>query len=101
MSLLSEQLTVGERMARARRFAGLEQAEMAEHLNRNRNTISAWERGVNEPPFSAVVAWARLTGQPVEWFAGVNAETPSTEAEGVSSLSQHSVRPKGLEPLTF
>lgn len=33
--------------------------------------------------------------------APVNAETAPAEAEAVSSLSQHSVRPKGLEPLTF
>ncbi|MFK4761188.1 helix-turn-helix transcriptional regulator [Microbacterium sp. ZW T5_45] len=97
MSLLNEQLTVGERMARARRFAGLEQVEMAEHLGRNRNTISAWERGVNEPPFSAVVTWARLTGQPVEWFAGVNAETAPASAGAVST----DVRLEGLEPPTF
>ncbi|WP_341935524.1 helix-turn-helix domain-containing protein [Microbacterium sp. LWO14-1.2] len=40
--------------------------------------------------------------QPIPEGRGrVNAETASTEVEAVSSLSQHSVRPKGLEPLTF
>lgn len=31
----------------------------------------------------------------------IDAKTAPAEAEAVSSLSQHSVRPKGLEPLTF
>lgn len=67
-----------------------------------RPTISAWERGLREPSFSQVVAWARLTGQSLDILVdAVNAETASTEVEAVSSLSQHSVRPKGLEPLTF
>lgn len=104
MSLLADNptWTIADRIKRARLLAGLDQDDVAEACGVARPTVSAWETGKTEPKFSSLVRVARLTGQPLEWFAAaVNAETASTEVEAVSSLSQHSVRPKGLEPLTF
>jgi transcriptional regulator with XRE-family HTH domain len=72
-----------ERMSRARLFAGLDQSQMATMLGKSRNTVSAWERGVNEPSVTDVARWALITGQTIEWIVWGD------------------VRPKGLEPLTF
>lgn len=69
--------TVGARLARARRFAGLEQADLAVTLNRSRSTISAWERGLTDPPMSAVASWAQLTGRTIDWIA--YGDTPPTD----------------------
>ncbi|WP_193752186.1 helix-turn-helix transcriptional regulator [Microbacterium oxydans] len=98
-------LSLGEVLALYRQMSGLDQLQMGERVGASRPTISAWERGLREPSFSQVVSWSQITGQPIEPLieaaARANAETASTEVEAVSSLSQHSVRPKGLEPLTF
>lgn len=69
MSTVTAPSTPAQRMTRARLFAGLEQAQMAEALGKSRNTISAWERGVNDPPLSAVALWARMTGRTIDWIA--------------------------------
>ncbi|WP_294947649.1 helix-turn-helix transcriptional regulator [uncultured Microbacterium sp.] len=69
MSTVTTATTPGQRMTRARLFVGLDQNAMAEALGKSRNTISAWERDVNEPPLSAVAAWARLTGRSIDWIA--------------------------------
>lgn len=55
---------------------------MAARLNVGRSTISNWERGLAEPQVSHFVRWARITGQPLEWFA-------------------ERVRPEGFEPPTY
>ena len=95
-------MTLGELLAFYRKRSGIEQVEMAAQFGVNRATVSGWENGRTEPKFSQVVAWARITGQPIDALVeAVNAETASTEVNAVSSLSQHSVRHKGLEPLTF
>ena len=95
-------LTLGQLLQMFRQMKGLDQTEMGELIGASRPTISAWERDAREPSFSQVVAWARITGQPLDALIdAVNAKTAPAEAEAVSSLSQHSVRPKGLEPLTF
>ncbi|GEM_PF-2195296 len=62
-------MTVGERMTRARLFSGYQQEDMADLLGRTRNTIGNWERGSNEPPFSAVAEWAQITRVSLEWIA--------------------------------
>ncbi|WP_096359409.1 helix-turn-helix domain-containing protein [Microbacterium sp. TPU 3598] len=94
--------TLVDRLRKSRLLAGLEQAQIADALGVARNTVSNWERGRSEPSATYFVRWAHATGVTLDWLAeGVNAETAPTEVEAVSSLSQHSVRPKGLEPLTF
>lgn len=91
-----------KRLRVSRLLAELEQDEMAAAIGVSRGTVSNWERGRSEPGATYFVRWARVTGVTLEWLAeSVNAETAPTEVEAVSSLSQHSVRPKGLEPLTF
>ncbi|WP_179516238.1 helix-turn-helix domain-containing protein [Microbacterium sp. JAI119] len=94
--------TLGELLAKARKDAGLDQTQLAAAVGVARNSLSNYETGRSMPQFDVTARIAAACGVSLEWLAtGVNAETASTEAEAVPSLSQHSVRPKGLEPLTF
>ncbi len=77
-----------ERLRRSRLVAGLDQEQLAAALGYNRNTISAWERGVNEPPFSAVARWARLTGTSLDWLAYGDEEGPDSGESGPSMQSR-------------
>ncbi|MFD8769545.1 helix-turn-helix transcriptional regulator [Microbacterium oxydans] len=94
-------LSLGELLALYRQMSGLDQHQMGERVGASRPTISAWERGLREPSFSQVVAWAQITAQPIDALidaaARGNAESPAASATGLSG----DVRPKGLEPLTF
>ena len=81
--------TLAHRMTRARLFVGIEQQEIAELLGKNRSTISAWERGLNEPPISAVAQWAQLTGRSIDWLVWGDDGRPEY------------VRPEGFEPPTY
>ena len=69
-------LSLAKRLRTARLLAELEQADVARALGVGRSTISNWETGVSEPPASAFVGWARVTGQPLEWFADGVEYTP-------------------------
>lgn len=61
--------TVGDRLAKARDFAGLTQQQMAERLDMGRRSIVRYEARSN-PPRSIVLAYAAVTGVPVEWLDG-------------------------------
>lgn len=68
------QWTLGDRLAKARRHAGLEQGEMAEKLGVSRAAVSAWENDHNKPNrgewdlLSLTARWAELTGVRLEWL---------------------------------
>lgn len=95
MALTKTADTPQARMTRARLFAGYEQAEMAELLGRSRNTISAWERGVNEPPFSVVARWAQITGQSLDWIAfGTEKESAPADTEAVHESRLWDLNPR-------
>ncbi|MFS0714087.1 helix-turn-helix transcriptional regulator [Microbacterium sp. 2P01SA-2] len=96
--------TLGEILSKVRRDAGLDQATLAATVGIARNSLSNYERGRSVPPFDVAVRIAAACDVPLEVLASVIAAETTTapaEAEAVDSLSQHSVRPKGLEPLTF
>ncbi len=94
--------TLVDRLKKSRLLAGLEQGQIADALGIARNTVSNWENGRSEPSASAFVRWARVTGVSLDWLAeGVETTKAPAEAGASEALSQHSVRPKGLEPLTF
>ncbi|WP_082297482.1 helix-turn-helix domain-containing protein [Microbacterium sp. GCS4] len=90
--------TLGEHIAKARKDAGLDQTQLAKAVGIARNSLSNYETGRSVPPFDVAVRIATACGVGLDWFASaVNAETAPTEVGAVSD----SVRPKGLEPLTF
>lgn len=95
MSTVTE-VTPAERMTRSRLFVGLDQTAMAELLGKSRNTISAWERGVSEPPLSAIAAWARITGRSIDWIAWGDEETPTASAMGVSGSRLRESNPRPI-----
>jgi transcriptional regulator with XRE-family HTH domain len=55
-------------MAKARRFAGITQTEMAEQLGVNPATINRWEKGASRVTRADVIAWAFLTGVELAWL---------------------------------
>ncbi|WP_313539811.1 helix-turn-helix transcriptional regulator [Leifsonia aquatica] len=100
------EVTPHQRMSRARLFAGIDQQQMAAILGRSRNTISAWERGVNEPPITAVAMWAAVTGRSIDWIMWGDEGMPREVAAAVVNAEAPAeagawVRHEGFEPPTF
>lgn len=64
--------TLGDRLAKARRFAGLEQEDMAERFGKSRATISTWERDEAQPRkmMEVITKWAEVTGVDPAWLLG-------------------------------
>lgn len=60
--------TLGDRLAKARREAGLQAREMADIFGVSRNTISAWEHDAVEIKASTVRRWAEVTNVSVSWL---------------------------------
>ena len=55
-------MTGGEVIRRARRMAGLTQAELAQRLETTRSVLSRWENSQVEPGFTAVVRAVEACG---------------------------------------
>ena len=62
--------TLGERMRRARRHAGLTATEMAHDLGLHKQMISRYENDRNPPKRVVLLAYAMRCGVPVEWLEG-------------------------------
>lgn len=62
--------TFGDRLAKARRLAGLTQAELALRLGVSRKTLVAWEHDATEPqkPLTVTATVAELAGVPQTWL---------------------------------
>ena len=66
---LSEELTLGQRLARARREAGLNQGQLAQAIGVSRQTISNYETGSTEDVrFDIVARWAAATDVSLDYF---------------------------------
>ena len=66
--------TVGDRLAKAREFVGLTQAQMAAELRIGRRSIVRHETSAT-PPRSIVLAYASVTGVPIWWLEGTDQDT--------------------------
>lgn len=60
--------TIGERLREVRESAKLDQAKFAAELGVSRNTISAWERGLNYPPADSLAIIYEKFGVSIEWL---------------------------------
>jgi transcriptional regulator with XRE-family HTH domain len=60
--------TLGERLQRARKHAGLGVQRMADELEVSRNAISAWENGRERPRRGMILAYALRCGVPIAWL---------------------------------
>jgi transcriptional regulator with XRE-family HTH domain len=70
---MSEQLTIpewtiGDRMGKARRAAGIRTADMCEYLGIHRNSLNAYEHDRSRPPKSVVRLWAQRCDVPLDWL---------------------------------
>lgn len=65
--LLIPTWTIGDRMRKARREAGLTADELADLLGVGKKSLSRWENG-SMPKRMTLTAWAHHTGVPVEWL---------------------------------
>lgn len=62
------QWTLGDRLRKAREYAGLTQQGLANRMGVARNTVSNSENGLVEVRAITVNAWAVATGVPVAWL---------------------------------
>src|SRR3546814_2412575 len=70
-----------QRIRRARRSAGLSQAQLAAELGVQRSAVSHWEAQRGKPSMNHMRQLALLTGAQFEWLAtGRGPMTPSTES---------------------
>lgn len=61
-------MTLGERIAQARKQAGLSQEQLGEKLGVSRQAISKWESGQNNPDVAYVAEMCRLFGISSDWL---------------------------------
>jgi transcriptional regulator with XRE-family HTH domain len=61
-------MTMGDRMHKARRDAGVSVVAMATRQGVSEKTINNWERSRTHPKRAQLEAWAGLTGFPFEWL---------------------------------
>jgi transcriptional regulator with XRE-family HTH domain len=62
------QWTVGDRMAKSRKAAGIPTAVMCDYLGIHRNSLNAYESGRKVPPRAVLRLWAMRTEVPLEWL---------------------------------
>lgn len=72
--------TVGDRLRKAREYAGLHQVEMAGELGLSRVAISRYETDTRKVPRSVLMSWGLVTGTAFEWLE--TGTVPSDDAGG-------------------
>lgn len=78
--------TLGDRLAKARDVADISVQRMADLLRVTRGTVSNYEHGRTEPPFSTIEAYSRATGVELWWLLGEEPTDPGvTEGYSVDS----------------
>ena len=85
---------VRHRVAIAREYAGMKQAELAQELGMSRSVLASIEQGVRDPRRGEVIAIAFATGVSLDWLE--NGETPTGDNPGGGSAVRH----QGIEPRT-
>jgi len=84
----------GDRLRKAREFAGLEQVELAQRIDVHRGTIARYESGDVRVKLPVVIAWAMATGVDANWLL-------NGDDDGDSATVSDLVRPEGFEPPTY
>ena len=60
----------GKRIRQARKEKDLTQKQLADKIFVHQNMISAYERGTIVPPFTTVIAIAKVLEVSLDWIAG-------------------------------
>lgn len=64
-------MTIGDRLRRSRKAAGIKSGQMAVLLSVDANTISNYENDrITNYPMTRMRRWAEVTGVPVDWLLG-------------------------------
>lgn len=66
--VLVPEWTVGDRLRKALRTAGVSTSEMAEYLGITRETVSRYANADVHVPLQTLRLWALRTGVPLEWI---------------------------------
>jgi transcriptional regulator with XRE-family HTH domain len=61
---------LAQRIAAAREALGYTQAQLAERVPCNAQTVSNWENGRRQPRYDDLLRLAEVLGRPVSWFLG-------------------------------
>ncbi len=69
MSTFTEELTLGERLARARNHAGMSQGRLAAELGCHPRSMVNYEAGNRKISLDLACRWAAATGVPLDYFA--------------------------------
>lgn len=77
--------TIGDRLVKARQFAGLSQTQMAQQLRIGRRSIVRYEAS-DDPPRSIVLSYSAITGVPLWWFD----DDPRSDPAVIQHYAQHS-----------
>jgi transcriptional regulator with XRE-family HTH domain len=78
---LSEELTLGQRLARARKEAGMSQGDLADAIGVSRQTISNYETGGTEDlRFDIVARWGAATDVALEYFGATLVRSVTTQS---------------------
>jgi transcriptional regulator with XRE-family HTH domain len=68
LSLDALAFDLADRLRKSLRAAELQQSDIADSLELSLGTVSAWVNGRKQPSPGMLLAWAALTGAPVEWL---------------------------------
>ena len=60
--------TLGERLAKARRIAGIDRQEMADYLGLTTQAVGHYEGDRRTPKLGVLRLWALRCGVPLEWL---------------------------------
>lgn len=90
---------IGERLLDLRKDKGMTQAELAEILNTNKHSISAYERDKNEPSDDMKIQIAHFFQVSVDYLLGLT-NIPNPYGEGHNCLKlPENFPPEGREDL--
>lgn len=70
--------TLGDRLRKARQYAGLEQTELAARIGIARSSITRYETDLGRPARPVLLSWALCTGTDLGWLAGGGEILPGT-----------------------
>ncbi|MCW2693958.1 MAG: hypothetical protein JWM67_2562 [Mycobacterium sp.] len=62
------QWTLGDRLRKARQYAGLEQKHLAEAMGLSPASIGSYENDATKPKLLVLKAWSAETGVPLVWL---------------------------------
>lgn len=86
--------TLGDRLAKARRRAGLTQDDMATVCLVSRQTVNTWENDGHKPARRKILAWALRTGVDPVWIEYGDRVTGGPTHRSTGWLSGHRAIPR-------